>query len=348
MATKTTIDSTNHLNLGAHLILLGTHAGPPIYSDRFGISSVLIVDGNCYVIDCGRGSVSQYVKAGLRFDKLRAVFITHQHADHLADYFNFLMLPAIANTNAGDRLVGLDVYGPGPAGGIPNNRDGRQITDGQTLPGIAGLTRHMYEAYAYSSSIFRVESGAHNYADLVSVSEIMPPSTAGASWQNTSPLTWPFPVMEDSNIQVAATLVPHGPVFPALAFRIDTKYGSFTFSGDTAPSENLIRLAKNTDVLIHEAVNVESSDLPEKFAHHMLTTHTAVQEVGKIAEKAGAHHLVLSHIADTAHEPINTQLWLRWAQHGYAGKTDIGRDLDVYSLPQSHHYSRHNLKEELP
>src|SRR5690554_6839129 len=140
MATKTTLDTPTNLNKGAHLILLGTHAGPPIYPERFGISSALVIDGDCYVIDCGRGSVSQYVKAGLRFDKLRAIFITHQHADHLADYFNFLMLPAIAKTNAGDHLRSIDVYGPGPAGGIPANREGDQIVDGQNLPGIAGLT----------------------------------------------------------------------------------------------------------------------------------------------------------------------------------------------------------------
>jgi ribonuclease BN (tRNA processing enzyme) len=53
----------------------------------------------------------------------------------------------------------------------------------------------------------------------------------------------PFIVMKDDKVTVTATLVPHGPVFPAFAYRFDTKYGSVTFSGDTTKSTNLITLA---------------------------------------------------------------------------------------------------------
>jgi hypothetical protein len=47
------------------LVLLGTVAGPPIDPSRMGISGALVVDGATYLVDCGRGSVTQFVHAGL-------------------------------------------------------------------------------------------------------------------------------------------------------------------------------------------------------------------------------------------------------------------------------------------
>jgi len=70
------------------------------------------------VVDCGRSSVTQYVETGLRLDSLRSIFITHLHADHVADYYNFIMLGALLNMSAG-AIRTIDVYGPGRAGGLP-------------------------------------------------------------------------------------------------------------------------------------------------------------------------------------------------------------------------------------
>ena len=49
--------------------------------------------------------------------------------------------------------------------------------------------------------------------------EIALPPGSGATPAGTAPRMAPFPVMEDDRVRVtAATLVPHGPVFPAFAF----------------------------------------------------------------------------------------------------------------------------------
>ncbi|GLB63139.1 hypothetical protein NCCP2495_10170 [Dietzia sp. NCCP-2495] len=125
---------------------------------------------------------------------------------------------------------------------------------------------------------------------------------------------------------VTATLVPHGPVYPSFAFRFDTDYGSVTFSGDTRLSENLDRLAAGTDTLVHKAINVEGSGLPPAFVAHNLESHVEVQEVGKIAQKAGATRLVLSHLGDHT-GVIDEAKWKAWAQDGYDGEVIVGRDL---------------------
>ncbi|WP_372698674.1 MBL fold metallo-hydrolase [Arthrobacter sp. JSM 101049] len=319
----------------AELVLLGTQAGPPPVGDRAGISSALVVEGRTYVVDCGRAAVSQYMRAGLSLDSLESIFITHLHADHVADYYNFLLLGGHIPNPEGDTISGpINIYGPGPAGGLPEKHGGGTapvISPESPTPGTRELTERMHEGFAYSHNIFLRDMSIRDVRDLAQISEIKVPEHS-ASYRNTAPAMEPFVVMEDERVKVTAVLVPHGPVFPSFAFRFDTDYGSVTFSGDTAKSHNLVRLARGTDILVHEAVSVENADLPEADLEHMLQSHVRVQEVGSVAVAAGARHLVLSHISDLAEHPIDERKWSSWAKRGYRRRVTIGSDLQRFPL----------------
>ena len=124
-----------------------------------------------------------------------------------------------------------------------------------------------------------------------------------------------------------AGALPHGPVFPAFAFRFDTDHGAVTFSGDTRRSENLIALARSSDLLIHEAVRMPpNSDLTAAALDHMLQSHVLVEDVGEIAQSANVPQLVLSHLVDFG-GPIDPEEWQRLAKRGYDGDVTIGMDL---------------------
>src|SRR6202023_702808 len=64
----------------------------------------------------------------------------------------------------------------------------------------------------------------------------------------------PGTVMEDENVKIAAAIVQHPPVRPALAYRFDFQDRSITFSGDTVPLETVVQLAKGSDILVHEGM----------------------------------------------------------------------------------------------
>jgi ribonuclease BN (tRNA processing enzyme) len=64
------------------------------------------------VIDCGRGSPSAFVDAGLDFTRLEAVFITHLHADHTGDLPGMLLYPWGIRTDDDGPLAPIRVYGP--------------------------------------------------------------------------------------------------------------------------------------------------------------------------------------------------------------------------------------------
>lgn len=316
------------------LLLLGTLAGPMVEKARVGIASALVVNGSAYIIDCGRSAVTQYGQTGLELSAIRDIFITHLHSDHIADYYNFALIGGVVANAAGDKLDGpVGVYGPGSAGGLrpPNVPDPNLpvVAPHSPTPGTEEMTQRLHEAYAYTSNIFIRDNGpAGGPPDpqtLFDVHDIELPDV-GASFENTAPPMEPFLVMEDENVTVTAILVPHGPVFPSFAFRFDTAHGSVTFSGDTRLSENLDRLALGTDTLVHEAINVQGSDLPPAFVEHNLESHVEVQELGPIAERAGAARLVLTHLGDYSGS-IDVRQWEAWAQEGYSGDVIVGHDL---------------------
>lgn len=312
------------------VVLLGTQPGPQIQQGRAGVASAVVVDGAVYLVDCGYGSLNQLVKAQLGLSDLRGVFITHLHADHFVDYFNFFALGFSSAPGAGvpDHLP---AYGPGPAGALPPASDGREVpptSPANPTPGLIDTTESFHDAFAYSTNIFRRFTPAvRDTRDLVTPNEIALPDVGASALGETAPDMEPFLVMEDDRVRVTATLVAHPPVFPAFGYRFDTDYGSVTFSGDTGASQNVVKLARNSDVLVHEAMSIPPGGGPPGV--DLLSYHTSVDEVGDVARQADVPHLALSHIVDLA-DPNRIPVgdWTRRIRNDYDGRLTIGRDLD--------------------
>jgi ribonuclease BN (tRNA processing enzyme) len=321
------------------LVLLGTRGGLPPGSDRSGIASVVRVEGRNYQVDCGYASAWQYQRAGLKRQDLAGIFITHLHADHVNDYYNTIMLGALTGLPYLDVVPDtVPAYGPGPAGALPDKWGGGTaptINPANPTPGLIDMTNSLHAAYAYSSNVFMRDAGMRDIRDLVTPHEITIPDVGASPRGDTAPRMSPFVVMEDDRVRVSATLVPHGPVYPSFAYRFDTDHGSITFSGDTRKSENLIELAADTDILVHEAISDPAEvGISGPILTHMLESHVLVQDVGAIAEAAEAKHLVLSHLGDFT-GAINNGKWRRAAQRGYSGKVTVGADLQRFPLGRS-------------
>ena len=98
-------------------------------------------------------------------------------------------------------------------------------------------------------------------------------------------------IFEDENVRVTATLVDHPPVVPAFGYRFDAHDRSIVISGDTAPSENLIELARGADVLVHDAFYPAAIDrlvagVPNAptLKQSILSHHTSAEEAGRVAQ----------------------------------------------------------------
>ena len=82
--------------------------------------------------------------------------------------------------------------------------------------------------------------------------------------------------------------LPHAA--PNAGFRIAVGGRSLTYTGDAAPSDDLVDLAGGTDLLLAEASYVET--VP---ADTVASLNSAL-EVGRQAQRAGAARLLLTHL----------------------------------------------------
>ncbi|WP_266156710.1 MBL fold metallo-hydrolase [Dyella silvatica] len=141
-------------------------------------------------------------------------------------------------------------------------------------------------------------------------------------------------VMQDERVKVTAALVQHPPVVPSFAYRFDCPDRSIVISGDTRPSDNLITLAHNADVLVHEVMYMPALDRliasepdAKHLREHLLASHTSAEQVGRVATAAGVKTLVLSHFVPGGLPAISDETWRDAVRPHFKGKLVIGRDL---------------------
>jgi len=141
-------------------------------------------------------------------------------------------------------------------------------------------------------------------------------------------------VMSDDNVKVTAALVDHPPVVPAFGYRFDAHDRSIVISGDTAPSDNLAKLARGADVLVHAVMYPPAIDrlvarVPNAAAlkASILAHQTSAEDAGRVAQAAGVRTLVLSHLVPPDDPQVTDQMWMDAAQTHFRGKVVVGKDL---------------------
>ena len=185
-------------------------------------------------------------------------------------------------------------------------------------PPLEKMTKLFFEMNAYDINTRVADEGRVPLIPLVHVHEL---SQGG-------------PVMQDENVKVTAALVHHPPVVPAFAYRFDAADRSIVISGDTAPSDNLIKLAKGVDVLVHDALYVPGVDrlvarVPNAatLKQSIMSHHTTAEDAGRVAQAAGVKMLVLSHLVPPDDPAINDQMWIDAARMHFRGPVIVGKDL---------------------
>lgn len=321
-----------------YLLILGTAGGSTTWTStdtwvkegkrpRHGTSSVLVVRDHLYIVDFGIGSSRQLAIAdplerGRRrvLADVRAMFVTHLHADHILDLPEYL----VCGDSLGWPDVPVPVFGPKE----------RVTKGGHVVRGISG-TIDAIEGFLEADSVGRNRVGLPCGCVAVEIEHDSLHEDGSAS-----PSVGPIEVYRDNRVHVTATLVEHGSMFPAFAYRFDTDTSSVVFSGDTAPSESLIALSSGAEVLVHEVIDdsfrLQVAGEPP-YSHkqklgfqQILAKHTNVRDVGRIAERCGVKKLVLNHLV-----PANMESG-EWKQKvsGFRGEVIVGEDLMRIALGQ--------------
>jgi ribonuclease BN (tRNA processing enzyme) len=309
------------------LVLLGTAGAPMPVAGRGGISSALVVDERIFVIDCGRGSPSAFVAAGLDFARLQAVFLSHLHVDHVGDLTGMLLYPWGVRFDQNGPLPPIRVYGPSspeatPSGDATFHRH-TTIHPERPFPGTTDLVENILAGNAYHLNVMPLDWHMPDPGVLVRAIDVLVPTTlAGSSGS-------PISVYEDGIVRVTAVPVTHGHAHPALAYRFDTPDGSVVFSGDTTVNEALIALAGGAEILVQQVADLdylERHGLTGAALQRMAGLQTDVTEVGDVAERAHVDELILNHYIPAEPEAISEAEWAARAGRGFSGTTIAGSD----------------------
>jgi ribonuclease BN (tRNA processing enzyme) len=132
--------------------------------------------------------------------------------------------------------------------------------------------------------------------------------------------TFPQGVFELGPFRVSTAIMNH-PV-EAYALRIEHGGRVLTYSGDTAPSDALVELARRSDLFICEAAFADRKDNPSGM-------HLTGRQAGEHAARADAEVLVLTHLLPWFDpEPTLTDA----KQSGFAGSIKLAEVGAVYNL----------------
>ena len=143
-------------------------------------------------------------------------------------------------------------------------------------------------------------------------------------------------VHEANGVKVSAFFVDHGPVKPAFGYRVDYQGHSVVISGDTKPSESLVKSSQNVDVLIHELGQskqapfltgppdelIPDSRLTRRQARTIVDHHTDAAEAGQLFQRVQPKLAVFSHYPNIVRADA-----LRAVTQSYAGRVEFGEDL---------------------
>lgn len=127
------------------------------------------------------------------------------------------------------------------------------------------------------------------------------------------------------NTNVTSTLVKHGlPV--SYAFAVSTEQTKVVFTGDMQPNENFEFLAKGATILIHECFGLSNN---EELWHK--SGHSSAKDAGETATRAGAKHLILTHLP-TRDFDVDPKLLENEARKYFSGKVTVAEDLMEVAL----------------
>jgi len=141
----------------SNITLLGTGTCEIQYERR--ASSVLIqLDGMPVLFDCGHGVVQRLLEAGVQYNELSHIIVSHFHPDHVSDLVPFLHAGAWSRRNP--RTTDLHIYGPP---GI------QQFIDGlKSLFGASALQQPAYDILVHEVDGERFSIGSYDF-DFISL-----------------------------------------------------------------------------------------------------------------------------------------------------------------------------------
>ena len=275
------------------IVLLGTRGGPSVEpASRNNASTLILINDVPYVVDCGYGTSKQLLKAGVALNRVRYIFVTHNHSDHNLDFG-----PLLYNAWITGRPIQIDAYGP---------------------PGLIDMSRSFFEYARFDIETRIKDEGRADPRKLVFTHEIEQPGTVltnddvkiSACLVSHPPIVHAYAYRFDA---ADRSVVISGDTAYA------PKLAEFAKGADVLVHEVMYLPA--VDALVRRLPNAT------RLREHLLASHTLPEDVGKIAAAAGVKTVVLSHFVPGDDQTITRKQWSADVRKHFKGQVVVGKDL---------------------
>ena len=265
--------------------ILGSGAATPM-SNRYPSAQAVQIDERVFLVDCAEGAQMQLRRFKIKIQRLKAIFISHLHGDHV-----FGLPGLLSSLSMLGHAEPLEIFGPPDMKEWYNgqlkyftppefpvkfhtitSRKPEEIYEDKRFTVTCFPLKHRVPAWGY---LFREKPKLLNIRrDMIDfygvpVSSI-PAIKAGADFITDEGVTVP---------NVRLTLPP-------------VKTRAYAYCSDTVYLRQLSQILKDVDLLYHEATY--GNDAKERAVQ---TYHSTAEQAAKVARDANAGKLVIGHFS---------------------------------------------------
>jgi len=267
------------------LTILGCHSATPRTSAH-PTAQLLEIQNRFFLIDCGEGTQVQLRKYKVKFSKIKHIFISHLHGDHV-----FGLIGLISTFRLLNRETELHVYGPK---GIKEFI----VTQLKLSQSFAGYPIQFHELTSNESELIYEDKKVTVHTiplnHRVYTNGFLFKEKIGERKLNISEIK-KYPEIEVCDYQNLKNgkdfILKNGDTIPNKKLTTNpTKPLSYAFCSDTSYKENIVPIIKNVDLLYHE-----STFLDDKIELAKTTKHSTAKQAAKIAKLAEVKKLVIGH-----------------------------------------------------
>ncbi|MBM7604533.1 ribonuclease Z [Metabacillus crassostreae] len=270
-----------------NVMFLGTGAGIPAKSRNVtSIALQLLEERNAvWLFDCGEATQHQILHTTIKPRKIEKIFITHLHGDHIYG------LPGLISSRSFQGGEGLlTIYGPK---GIEEFvRTALSVSSTYltySLEFIEIKEGIVFEDHLFQVSAKKLEHGIDSYGYRVMEKDLQ--GTLLVDKLEDIGIN-PGPIYQKIKRGETITL-EDGTIINGAEFIGPSQKGRIvSILGDTRYTEKSLELARDADILIHEATFSEED---EKLAYDYF--HSTTKQAAKIALQSNARKLILTHIS---------------------------------------------------
>jgi len=268
------------------ITFLGTSAGVPTRARNVSCVALRLPQrGEAWLFDCGEGTQHQLLRSDINISQLTRVFITHLHGDHV-----YGLMGLLATCGMSGHSRGVSVYGPrGLESFVRDSARATQqhasyplevrtveqgaVFEDEDFTVACAPLKHRLPAFGYRVT----ERDRPGHFDVErAMREGIPPGPLYGKLKRGERVT-----------------LPDGRAFDGADFcGPDLRGRVVTYCTDTTYCGNSVELARDSDLLIHEATFAERDE-------HLAarSTHSTAATAARVAREAGARRLVITHFS---------------------------------------------------